>query len=358
LLSEHYNYNDLLKNPSFRRWVKSTATEEERRFWDEWTMKSPANRTVAIKAMKEITGFAIHSGEEISTDEAWNELLRQIESGQHSKRYKTSVRTNKRIRVNSLQWVVRVAALLLLGFITFYITTQLYQTPPENAEVSQFTETELTTDYGEQKSIRFSDGSEITLNGNSRLLTSKYSGDSASINLYLEGEAYFSITPRENSEDNPFRIETANGLVKVLGTQLVVFTRNNQTKVFLENGSVAVNPLHLETETILSPGQHVSFDDTVQSLEVHYVNPEIYTSWLNGRLYFEQATVEEVLVRIEDTFGIKAVVRDSTVFEHKISGSIESSELEIITSALSEILNVTIEKSETENVIYIGSTLE
>jgi len=356
LLSNHYNFNDLIKNPSFKRWVKSTATEAEQRYWDKWVMKSPENRSVAIKAMQEITGFAIKPGEYTSTDVAFEKLLRQIETGQSPKIHRR-VR-NKRIRVKSLQWVVRIAAVLLLGYFTVYIATELYQAPAESVGAPEITKTELDTDYGVQKTVQFSDGSEIILNGNSKLVTTKNSSNPSAIELFLEGEAYFSIKPRENPEDSPFQIQTPDGLVHVLGTKLVVSTRQHQTRVFLETGSVAVHPYHLDAETILVPGQLVEFDNDTELLEAQFVNPEIYTSWINGRLYFEQADLAEVLQRIEDTFGVKAVVRDSAILEYIVTGSIESSELEIITSALSVILNISIEKSESDNVIYIGSALD
>jgi transmembrane sensor len=350
------NLNNLIKNPSFIKWVKGKAAEDERLYWDEWLMESPANRSAALKAMQEIEGFSITPGENASTDEAWNALRNRIEKVNEPGIYRGLKK--KRGRSGSLTWIVRVAAVALLGFISVYMSMQLYQAPAETVNASEVIENELVTDYGIQKKIRFSDGSEITLNGNSRLVTSNDSSNPDAINLYLEGEAYFSIARRDSPEDNPFRIQTEDGLVSVLGTKLVVSNRQGQTKVFLETGSVSVTPYHLDDETILEPGQFVGFDSNVRALDVQFVNPEIYTSWVNGRLYFEDAAVEEVLDQIEDTFGISAVVRDSQVFEYRISGSIESSELEIITSALSAILNISIEKSESDNVIYIGNNQE
>jgi transmembrane sensor len=349
--------NELVKDSSFIRWVQGSATIDECRFWDEWATKSPANRSLAVKAMQEITGLVIDQGEAVSTDVAWDALRTRIENQQYQNPGNNRFKKNKS-KSDPLQWAVRVAAILLLGFVAIYVSTQIYQAPAETAEMHEGGETELTTDYGIQKKIRFSDGSEITLNGNSRLVTSNDSSNPDAINLYLEGDAYFSITPRGDAGDSPYRIQTDYGQVSILGTQVVVSTRQNQTRVFLETGSVVVNPFHLDTETILEPGQFVGFDSNVRALDVQFVNPEIYTSWVNGRLYFEDAAVDQVLGQIEDTFGVSAVVKDSQVFEYRISGSIESSELEIITSALSAILNISIEKSESDNVIYIGNHQE
>ncbi len=353
-MSRKYNVEELLKKPSFIRWAKGEATDKERRFWDEWVTESPVNRSVAKEAMQKIAGFFIDPAElNISTDQSWNALRHRAEHGYSP--HTLRMARKKKVRKNRGQWILRIAAVLLLGFVSVYIATQYDPFTADSADASGIAETEVATEYGVQKTVRFSDGSEIILNGNSRLVTTKDRSNSSAIELFLEGEAYFSITPRENPEDHPFRIQTPNGLVNVLGTQLVVSTRQDQTRVFLESGRVAVNPCHLDDETILVPGQLVGFDSSSRQLEVQFVNPEIYTSWINGRLYFEQADVEEVLHRIEDTFGVRAVVRDSVVLEHKVSGSIESSELDIITSALSVVLNTTIEKSESDNVIYLGS---
>lgn len=354
--SNNYNSQDLIKNPSFINWVKGKATEDERRFWDGWVMENPSNRSVALKAMQEIAGFTIAPSENTSTRKAWNALLNRIEKENEPGIHR--VLKKKRARANSLIRFACVAAVALLAFFSVYMSMHFYHTPLEALDVSEIVREELDTDFGVQKKVGFSDGSEIILNGNSRMVITKNSDNPSVIDLYLAGEAYFFISKTEALGDSPFHIHTDDGKIKVLGTQLVVSTRNNQTQVFLETGSISVSPFHLDAETILFPGQFVGFDNKMELLEARIVNPEIYTSWINRRLHFDQASVKEVLQRIEDTFGIRAEAADSTVFKHKISGSIESSELETITSALSEILNISVEKSESDNVIYIGSTLD
>src|SRR5699024_1570099 len=110
----------------------------------------------------------------------------------------------------------------------------------------------------------------------------------------------------------------------------------------------------LNSETILKPGQLGEFSEKSDFIKTRFVNLQIYTSWMKGQLYFEKTPMSEVAERLEDTFGVKVILRDSSIYDKEVSGAIESEELEIVTSALSEILSTCIEKADLGEVIYVG----
>lgn len=346
---KEYNIDELIASPSFRRWVFGEAPEDEREYWDRWVMSDPENRALLIKAQEEITGFSIRPAKTRSSEQAWEPVQNRLAEEKNLLRFH---KVRKGFPGSRTRWVVRIAATFLLIAVSSYLITYFYEPPAD--ETTEVIEQEITTDYGEQKTVRLSDGSEIILNGNTNVTYTIDTGNPDYSDLYLEGEAYFSVSSRNEHTRIPFQVRTEEGLVKVLGTCFVVSTYNKQTRVAVIDGSVSVNLWGHSEETVLNPGQLGQLNGESRQVLTETVNLEIYTSWVNGRLYFENTPIEEVASRLENTFGVKVIIRDSDLKENRVSGSIESSSLEIITSALSIMLDTPIHKSESEKVIYVG----
>ncbi|MGD1895272.1 MAG: FecR family protein [Cyclobacteriaceae bacterium] len=81
--------------------------------------------------------------------------------------------------------------------------------------------TEYATDYGEIRTLTLPDSSRVTLNANSAIhYAAKWDVDVAR-EVWLDGEAYFSVTHTQN--DQPFIVHVTDGLrVNVLGTEFNV----------------------------------------------------------------------------------------------------------------------------------------
>ncbi|GEM_PF-2271754 len=349
-LKKQYNIDELIASSSFKRWVRGEAPEEDREYWDRWVKSDPENRALFKKAQEIITGFAIRPGETRSSGQAWKPIQDRLAGEKNNLSRFHKVR--KGFQENRIRWAVRIAATFLLIAVSSYMVTYFYQPPAD--QTTEVIEQEITTEYGEQKTVRLSDGSEIILNGNTSVTYTIDTGKPGYIDLFLEGEAYFSVSGHDEQTEATFQVRTEEGLVKVLGTRFVVSTYSKQTRVAVEAGSVSVNLLGHSEETVLNPGQLGQLDSENGQVLTDTVNMEIYTSWVNGRLYFENTPMEEVASRLEHTFGVKVIIRDSDLKENRVSGSIESSSLDIITSALSIMLDTPIHKSESEKVIYVG----
>lgn len=347
-----YSLKELIENPSFRRWVRGEASEKEKIFWDQWIMKDSENRSLAMRAQEEIEGFILKSAEESSTEEAWQSIWNNLSKDR--KDWQNNISSRKSLGSGGLVWTYRVAAAILLLIVCSVLITRFYEDPSGTSV--EFADGEVTTDYGERKSILLSDGTKIVLNSNSSMVYTINPTDPTAVDLFLEGEAHFSVAKRKHPGDTPFRVRTDEGMVEVLGTQLVVSTRNSSTRVVLTEGSVSVNPFHLNAGTILKPGQMGEFNNRSDSVMTRFVDLRIYTSWMKGRLFFDKTPMSEVAERLENTFGVKIMLRDPSMHDKEVSGAIESEELGVVTSALSEILNTCIEEADSGETVYVGCT--
>lgn len=341
----NYSFSELIRNESFRRWVQGNASEQEKVYWDKWVMRNPENRALATRAQKEITGFSIRPSPQPDQNEAWRRLQNKMNTGR-------SYDMSGRSRSTGLQWVYRVAAVFLLAALTGLAISFITDDQVNNSEKNQMVRNEIVTDYGERKTISLSDGSEIILNAHSNLVYTTDPTDPNAVEVFLDGEAYFSIAKRENPKDSAFKVKTSSGLVMVMGTQFVVSTRNRDTQVILEEGKVSLTPANRNNETILEPGQLAEFNSNSDTIHTKYVNAKTYISWTTQTLVFDQTPLVDVVDRLENTYGVKVVVRDTDLYERKISGSVDNTSLGVITSALSNTLDTPIEVSD--RVVYIG----
>lgn len=146
-----------------------------------------------------------------------------------------------------------------------------------------------------------SDGTKICLNAGSKLEIINYKKNERRVRLY--GEAYFDVT---RDEMRPFIVETGKIAVRVLGTEFNVNSKGDEHSVVLVRGAVQVDS-RTDEETLsyrLVPGQRFSRNPSDGSGNITHVSTEDYTSWTNGYLKFEKLPVGQVILKIQDYYGI------------------------------------------------------
>lgn len=355
-MTDHtYTLEELLKNQSFRRWAKGKADTEEKEYWDDWVMIREENRKVAHTALIALSGFSLDSTSNPDAKQAWHRFNKRLD-----KEYSTTnreVRGKKGSKISELNWIYRVAAGILVILTTglmFYLGYPDGQDQEQHA--ARMVEQEISTDFGERKNIKLADGSFITLNANSKLVYSKDPLHPTNIKIHLQGEAFFSVAHRENPKEYPFRVQTEDGMVRVLGTEFVVSTRDSKSQVVLEEGRVEVSLNKKEKDTsdqaVLKPSQLAEFDSLNDTLIIRQVNTEVYTSWRTTKLVFDRTPLPDVLKRIEHTFGVDVKVRNSSLYDRTLSGTIQNAEMGVILSTLSKAISAPIEIQGT--TVYVG----
>ena len=146
-----------------------------------------------------------------------------------------------------------------------------------------------------------SDGTKICLNAGSKLEIINYKKNERRVRLY--GEAYFDVT---RDEMRPFIVETGKIAVRVLGTEFDVNSKGDEHSVVLVRGAVQVDS-QTDEETLsyrLVPGQRFSRNPSDGSGNIAHVTTEDYTSWINGYLKFEKLPLGQVILKIQDYYGI------------------------------------------------------
>lgn len=103
------------------------------------------------------------------------------------------------------------------------------------------------------------DHSRVTLNANSRVTYYEETHPQPVREVFLEGEAFFSVVHQERASPVPFIVRTPDLTVQVLGTEFNVNTRRGRTQVVLDDGQIELQ-LPSEQKAAMKPGDLVEYE--------------------------------------------------------------------------------------------------
>ena len=161
----------------------------------------------------------------------------------------------------------------------------------------------ITIAAGEQKNVVLPDGTEVYLNAKSTL---KYAENFGKDQRQVEfcGEGYFKV---HHDASHPFIIKTNTVSTKVLGTEFNLRCYNTEdVHVTLVKGSVEVSMNHAKVR--ISPNQDAYLENG--NVMVQNVNPKDFTSWKDGILYFDNASLRTILQQLGRVYNVNVVCRD------------------------------------------------
>lgn len=201
--------------------------------------------------------------------------LEAFEARNHSK---------KKPKVRTLNYKVfyRVAAVLAIALTSAYFLF--------SNNITSF-----ETSIAQTKSVMLPDQSQAILNAGSKLSFNEKEW-TAKRDLTLEGEAFFRV-----KKGQTFSVNTAAGVVKVLGTQFNVKQRKNYFEVTCYHGLVSVT--YKQTAVKLPPGKTFRvINGTIEAVEdFNAKNP----SWLEQESGFNKIPLDQVIAELERQYDIK-----------------------------------------------------
>ncbi|WP_158640498.1 FecR family protein [Anseongella ginsenosidimutans] len=207
------------------------------------------------------------------------------------------------------------------------------------------------TVYGEIATIVLPDSSTVVLNGNSQISFGR-EWDQGVREVWIEGEAFFSV--RHTHDDRKLVVHSSEQLdVEVLGTEFNVYDRPHATRVVLNSGKVKLN-IRKDNETPrqvdMRPGELVELDENLK-YEKRDVNPELYTSWITGKVVLDNTSFREIALLLEETYGLSVTVPDTALYNERFSGAVPSENVEALLKALALSFNLSI-KTNGNNVTF------
>lgn len=346
----------LITDSSFRNWCLGTARSDENEYWEDW-ISNQGNRLQDVLTAKKIVlelERAKHTVPEDRKYRNWNRLDDQITIPQNKlEPFQEAVSSP-----SSLGWILTAAASVMLLVVTLLAIeyTDLVNIPAPGTVDEPPVPALLTTstDFGEQKIISLDSGTRITLNANSSATYFDGWVYEDTVQVRLQGEAFFDVPPRKSEEGPVFQVKTDDGNIHVLGTRFMVNTWDEKTKVVLEKGKVAIARESLSQSrngTILKPNELAEFSRSFTDITIKSVNAKFYTSWAKGFFAFDRTPLRAVADRIEKIFGKEVVIADQELSKDRVSGSVENDDLQVLLSTLSRTLQIRIIEQE-DQIIF------
>ncbi len=220
----------------------------------------------------------------------------------------------------------KVAAILLIPIllVSIYILLQ-------RSDVSG-TYAEIHASEGSRVQFTLPDGSVGFLNGGSRL---KYSVNFLkNRTVSLIGEGYFEVV---KDTRHPFKVQTKFADVQVFGTKFDVCAYENDNEVLttLEEGSVKVFNKSGENYSVLVPGEQNVINKENGKMQITQVNTDLFTSWKDDMLKFNNSPFSEVVKKMERWYGVKIVLDKQLKYTENYTFTVKTESLKELLALLS-----------------------
>ncbi|MDO5664387.1 MAG: FecR domain-containing protein [Bacteroidia bacterium] len=226
--------------------------------------------------------------------EITDKLIEELETETTAFIFQKITKPKRRVLSPVLVGSVASVALLIIGIFVFY--------KPHSLQPKTITQQYIATNA--IKNILLPDGTEIALNSGTTLREN-------SREVWLdEGEAFFDIKP---DVAHPFIVHLRNGItVRVLGTSFTIqsYSELPTQKIGVLNGKVTVSTQNNQSMELVA-NQQATYNETKKELLKESINSELKAAWRTGTIVLENATEDELRLRIRQLYN------KSIVFENQ-----------------------------------------
>jgi len=185
-----------------------------------------------------------------------------------------------------LKYAIQIAAVFAIGFAVYLA---FFNNPY----------TVFETQTAERKTFTLPDESQVTLNAKTQLKF-KAKNWTSDRTLKLDGEAFFKV-----AKGQTFEVQTSQGMVRVLGTQFNVKSREDLFEVSCYEGNVQVNHLN-NTLDLAALNSYKYHNGKIVNEEMLFNQP----SWMENKSTFKSVTFKQVLDEFQRQYNITFSIKN------------------------------------------------
>ncbi|RAJ08921.1 FecR family protein [Chitinophaga skermanii] len=325
-----YTTANYLEDDYFVQWVIA-PTEESNRFFNAVLEAYPQSANNLVAAADFIRVFRLqqvhgHPQQQAST---WQRIR------------VTVAQDDAATRIVPLPWKkLAIAATFLLMAGSTWIWYRL-------------TPVKIATRFGEIKTVLLPDSSMITLNGNSSISYSRIWNPGKPREVWLEGECFFDVKHLNKDTlhieaSERFVVHSGDVNVEVLGTSFNIKNRHEKTNIGLVTGKIRVDynlGAKQANSLVMEPGDYIEYQGKRITVNKK-VKPVLFKRWIDYSISLTDATLRDVKETLEDNFGYKVEVKDSSLLQQKIEGDINVKSVQELMDILSTTLNINVYEIE------------
>ena len=300
---------DLLSDESFLSWYFSPDRQTDLE-WTRWMKEAPDKEQLVRDAVALLESTVIREKElpEGQLQLAQAALMQKIGAVQLPA---------TRTRLSVWRWIAAASILVVLAGAMIVM------------RIRSSGEQVLAAPFGTLMVQRLPDGSEVTINANSRIRYGNDWKDGGSREVWMEGEAFFHV--RKTPDRRRFVVHTDRFDIVVTGTQFNVVSRPRNANVMLREGSVILHGKD-GREVDMAAGDFVQWDG--QTLRRREVRRDSVLAWKDRKLIFDKTPLKDVVKIIEDQYGVKVQLSDKSLGDSTITGIMPNNNLELLLQTL------------------------
>jgi len=272
-----------------QRYFKGTANKKEIAAIEAWDAEAIWEKNRKVFDDKEM---------DESCNKLWDNIALQL---QFDKKTNGSMWFRTKVLVN--WYAAAAAALIFLASGTFYF---IYQSPKS---------TIFQTGNTETKQLTLPDGTRMFLNRETKLSYIAGAYNKRQREVWLEGEAFFEV---EKNPQKPFIIHSGKIQTTVRGTSFNIqaYPQLNENIVSVRSGKVEVISDN-KIINFLTKNQQLIYYIPTGGTKISDVSWEEAACWMDGRLVFHRANLDELKLRLKQFFDVELEVRDSALYDDK-----------------------------------------
>ena len=225
--------------------------------------------------------------------------------------------------------------------------TVIHEIPDYSTAGQEMSYVTLDVPRGSVFDVALDDGTHVWLNAGSSLrFPTSFAGSQR--HVFLEGEAYFSVTP---DAGKPFIVETEDQTLRVIGTEFNIYAYSTEPVVStLVTGSVSLKSKNSEAEALLTPGQQAELSRNADTFRIQPADIKKELAWRDMVFSFDGTTLEDAFVKLARWYDFSYSFGDADAAGLLLVGSIPAyDDITRIFNQIEALGQVTIER-ERNNV--------
>ena len=330
MLDQYSQPEDLLADESFLHWYFKTGGDKDR-VWEEWINAGEEHQELARQAVRLLEGTRLPEKPlpRDQVDRATERLLagmsRLQDDIRNPQRTEFPHPTENPAEKNSatgaakttpilplrraVRWIAAACCLLLAGAVLY--------------SIQHSRRSEIRTEYGQLGQQVLPDGTEVTINANSRLQLAPGWKKGIDREVWVTGEAFFHVS--HTPEKSPFIVHLDHCDVIVLGTSFNVVNRPGKENIMLEEGAIA---LHAANGKVINmrPGDFVALKQDEPQLGT--TRPDSLLAWKKATIFLDSTPLRELISTVEEQYGVTIHLADDSLASRTLTGILPTNDLD------------------------------
>jgi len=343
MANNYYTVEDLIADDSFLAFVYNTD-EQSVRYWQNWIDNHPEQSGIIEEAT--LIAWSLALKPILISEEIINLELGKLESSlAESKIHSLNPPAFKKRLLLRSSWLSVAAIGLLL--LTTTLIIWLYS--HSSSEMVIF-----ATKTDSPSVLLLPDSSLVILSSNSTIRYNKNWQKNAVRKVWLDGEAFFHVKPKQVTNSIKFQVYAGQATVEVVGTRFNVLNRNSQTNVVLTSGKVnfKVKEGLKERQIALVPGDMISITKDSLSPKKKKINVQQFPVLKENKILFENTSIRKIVLLLREQFGVNVRLQDSAIADLKVSGSFPLNNEKVFLKTLTVVLDLQIERVNNQEVFF------